>query len=65
MQISIQLAKSMDSNYAVLVWCIAYKLWKFKLIVHFELIFRLKETDKIHTVGMLKFISILISVLCV
>ena len=49
----------------ILVWCTAYNLWTFTWIVHFELPFRLKVTDKIHTEGLSKFYSNIYSILFV
>ena len=41
----------------------AYNLWTFTWFVHFELPFRLKGTDKIHTEGLSKFHSNMYSIL--
>ena len=41
----------------------AYNLWTFTWFVHFELTFRLKGTDKIHTEGLSKFHSNIYSIL--
>ena len=54
----------MSRDHTVLVWCTVYNLSTFTWIVHFELPFRLKGTDKIQTEGLFKFLSIIICVLC-
>ena len=41
----------------VLMYSTAYILWTFTWFVHFEVPFRLKGTDKIHTKGLSKFHS--------
>jgi len=43
-------------EHIVLMYSTAYNLWTFTWFVHFELPFRLKGTDKIHTEGFSKFI---------
>jgi len=45
------------------IYCTAYNLWTFTWFVHFELPFRLKGTDKIHTEGLSKFHSHIYSIL--
>ena len=45
------------------MYCTAYNLWTFTWFVHFELPFRLKGTDKIHTEGFSKFLSNIFSIL--
>ena len=49
----------MDSRkeHTVLMYSTAYNLWIFTWFVHFELPFRLKGTDKIHTKVLFKFHS--------
>ena len=49
--------EGISRDHTVLVWCTAYNLWTFSWIVHFELPFTLKGTDKIHTEGLFKFHS--------
>ena len=48
---------------SILLWCTTFNLWTFSWTVHFELLFRLKGTEQIHTEGSY-FPSIIISVLC-
>ena len=50
-------------EHTVLMYSTAYNLWTFTWFVHFELPFRLKRTDKIHTEGLSKFHSNLYSIL--
>ena len=52
----------MSRDHTVLLYSTAYNLWTFTWIVHFELPFRLKGTDKIHTEGLFKFPSM--NILC-
>ena len=59
-----EIVTDMSRDHTVLVWCtVVHNLLTFTWIVHFELLYRLKETDKTHTEGLFKFLSILISVL--
>ena len=48
---------SLGNMVTVLVYSTAYNLWTFIWFVQFELPFRLKGTDKIHTEGLSKFHS--------
>ena len=51
---------NMSRDHTVFLYSTAYNLWTFTWIVHFELPFRLKGTDKIHTEGLFKFPSMYI-----
>ena len=48
----------MSRDHTAFVWCTVYSLWTFTWIIDFELSFRLKGTDKIHTEGLFKSLSI-------
>ena len=50
-------------EHTVLMYSTPYNLWTFTWYVHFELPFRLKGTDKIHTKGLSKFHSNIYSIL--
>ena len=49
--------------YVLYMYSTGYNLWTFTWFVHFELLFRLKGTDKIHTEGFSKFHSNIYSIL--
>ena len=50
-------------EHTVLMYSTAYNLWTFTWFVHFELHFRLKGTEKIHTERFFKFLSNIYSIL--
>jgi len=57
--------RNYKGSYCIIVMHTVHNLWTFTWIVHFELLFKLKGTEQIHTYGFSYFPSILIYVLWV